>query len=227
MTDPFPRATCAYLADLAANNSRDWFEANRTRYETAWLAPAKDLVFRLSDAMAALDPPHKATPKINGSIRRLNRDVRFSKDKSPYDPRLHLIFWTGAHPNRSPGLHLVLRADGLGLGVGHWGMSAVELDRFRTAILDPLAGAELGDLLSATEAAGFSLMDPALKRVPAGFDADHPRAELLKHKGLVVWTGEAARPADLIGDDAALMHSLAPLVPINGWLQSYVTGDGG
>lgn len=213
---------CAYLADLKANNSKTWFDANRNRYEAEFLDPAKDLVVALAPHVTALDPPHRAEPKVNGSIRRLNRDVRFSKDKTPYDPRLHLIFWTGDHPNRSPGLHLVLHPDHLGMGAGTWGLPPNALERFRAAVLDDQAGQELADLLDAAAEQGFTLDEPPLKRVPKGYDADHPRADLLRHKGLVVRTHARARPPAQIDDTGALLAAFSVLAPINRWLQSHV-----
>lgn len=108
MPAQFTDATFRFLGDLARNNAKDWFEANRDRYEAHWKAPAIAFIREIAPRMAALDPPLKAEAKINGSLRRINRDVRFSKDKSPYSPSLHMVFWSGDHPNRSPGMHVVL-----------------------------------------------------------------------------------------------------------------------
>jgi hypothetical protein len=70
-----PRGTQAFLRDLEARNDRGWFEANRARYETDWLAPARALTAALATPCAVLEPPLRAEPKINGSIRRLQRDA--------------------------------------------------------------------------------------------------------------------------------------------------------
>ncbi|NND18401.1 MAG: DUF2461 family protein, partial [Silicimonas sp.] len=93
----FTRETFDFLRDLSRNNSKDWFDANRDRYEAHWKAAALDFIADISADMAALSPPLAAQPKLNGSLRRINRDVRFSKDKSPYTARLHMIFWAGGH----------------------------------------------------------------------------------------------------------------------------------
>ena len=98
----FSKQTFQFLTGLEANNSKDWFEDNRKAYETHWKDAALDFIAAVSDRMAALDPALRAEPKLNKSLRRINRDVRFSKDKSPYNARLHMVFWAGHHPNRSP-----------------------------------------------------------------------------------------------------------------------------
>ena len=130
----FPERTCAYLEDLKCNNERAWFAAQKARYQCDWIEPAVEFVSALSDYMAGLTPPHSAEARVNGSVRRLNRDTRFSKDKTPYDPKLHLIFWTGDHPNRSPAIHIVLHPDRLGLGAGHFAMATPELERYRDVV---------------------------------------------------------------------------------------------
>ena len=141
----FTSKTFQYLKDLEANNEKDWFEANRDRYEGDWKDAALDFIADISGRMAALDPPLQAAPKLNGSLRRINRDVRFSKDKSPYAPRLHIVFWTGGHPNRSPGMHFVLSPDGVGYGAGQWGIEPAALSVFRKRIVDKADGAGGGD----------------------------------------------------------------------------------
>ena len=130
----FTKATFDYLSDLQANNSRDWFEANRALYETHWKEAALDFIADLSGRMAKLDPALIGEAKLNKSLRRINRDVRFSKDKSPYSGRLHMVFWRGGHPNRSPGMHFVLHPEGIGYGAGQWGLEPAALKRIRERI---------------------------------------------------------------------------------------------
>lgn len=217
-----PETVCAFLRDLQANNQRGWFEANRQRYETQWLEPAKAYVESMADWMQRLDPPHKAEARVNGSIRRINRDVRFSKDKSPYDPRLHLVFWTGDHPNRSPGIHVVLHPDRLGLGAGHWAMGPDELARYRKAVCEPGSGQSLLEITDACAGRGYHLGEETLKRVPAGFEADEDRASLLKRKALVVRSGLAPIDPARLCDQAFMGDALTQLCAVNRWLVKHV-----
>lgn len=218
----FPRTVCGFLRDLQVNNQRDWFEANRTRYESEWLEPAKAYVEGIAGWMQTLDPPHKGEAKVNGSIRRINRDVRFSKDKTPYDPRLHLVFWTGDHPNRSPGIHIVLHPDRLGLGAGHWAMGPEELARYRQAVCEPSSGQKLLQITNDCAQSGYPLGEETLKRVPSGFDVGEDRASLLKRKSLVVRTGETFIAPETICDQVTMREALTSLSAINRWLVEHV-----
>ena len=145
----FTKETFDFLADLEANNAKDWFEANRARYEAHWKEAALDFIADVSGDMAALEPVLRAEPKLNKSLRRINRDVRFSKDKSPYNARLHLVFWVGDHPNRSPGLHVVLQPGGIGYGAGQFGIEPAALKALRARIVGP----DGNDLIAALAAA--------------------------------------------------------------------------
>ena len=155
--DGFPRETIAFLTDLGANNEKAWFEAHRAGYERCFVDPALALVEALAPVAATLTPPHKAEARLNGSLRRIHRDVRFSKDKTPYNPQIHLIFWTGSHPNRSAGIHLVLGPQGLGYGAGHWAFEPDALARYRAALGDPEKRHALEDALRKAAAVGCTL----------------------------------------------------------------------
>ena len=134
--DGFPEQTLRFLQALHDNNDKGWFEAHRADYEQYYLQPALALIEALAPVAGALDPPHKAEAKQNGSLRRIHRDTRFSKDKTPYQPRIHLVFWTGDHPNRSAGIHLVFAHDHFGYGGGHWAFEKGALERYRDAVAD-------------------------------------------------------------------------------------------
>ena len=218
----FTQDTFRYLADLEANNTKDWFEANRDRYETHWKGAALDVIAGLSERMAALDPALQAVPKLNGSLRRINRDVRFSKDKSPYAPKLHMVFWAGDHPNRSPGMHVVLNPRGVGYGAGQWAFEPAALLAMRKRI----AGADGEALMAAVDQAatvGCTMGKPALARLPKGFEAEGRRAELLRYKGFVVRTHEKDAPkARMIGKGATdwVMETTEACLPFLRWLSA-------
>ena len=89
----FPKGTVSFLRDLAANNNREWFTAHRPEYETAVLEPARAFVRVMGERLRRLSPQIKAEPRIDGSLFRLYRDIRFSPDKSPYKTNLGIFFW--------------------------------------------------------------------------------------------------------------------------------------
>lgn len=215
----FPERTCAFLADLARNNDRAWFDTHKARYHTEWLEPAVAFASALSGHVAGLTPPHKAEARINGSIRRLQRDTRFSKDKTPYDPKLHLVFWTGAHPNRSPAIHIVLHPDRLGLGAGHFAMSTPELERYRDVVANSAqARQELADLLEQLRSHECTLTEETLKRVPKGFVIPLRHETLLKRKGLVARTHQAALSPEHICDTSRMQSFFEAAAALNHWL---------
>jgi len=217
----FTQSTFDFLADLEANNSKDWFDANRDRYEAHWRSPALGFIDQVSDAMGRLEPPLKAEARLNGSLRRINRDVRFSKDKSPYNARLHLIFWAGAHPNKSPGFHLVLTPDGVGYGAGTWALDKTMLDRYRARILDDADRALFEGALGMAQEVGCRLSTPELARVPSGYEGEGRMAELLRYKTLVARTHDTHPGPEFLTEPGAEDRVIAlaeQLSPFNAWI---------
>jgi uncharacterized protein (TIGR02453 family) len=219
----FPRGLIGFLAGLKANNERAWFEAHRDDYERLFKEPARDFVAAISGRLPELAEDLVAEPKIGRSIHRINRDTRFSKDKTPYSPRLHFVFWRGAKPAGASGFHLVIHPEHLGAGVGNWAFSPNQLERYRAAVAEPNTAAALVKAIdTATAAPGRALDAPALKRVPPGFDANAPHAGLLKHKGIVV-RGYDAIPDALFGPGAVglALGLFRPFVPLHDWLVAH------
>ncbi|MCU9846849.1 DUF2461 domain-containing protein [Defluviimonas sp. WL0024] len=219
----FPPETFAFLSDLKANNKRSWFEANRDRYENLWKAPGLDFIEALGPGMAAMEPPMKAEARINGSLRRINRDVRFAADKSPYEPWLHLIFWPGDHPNRGAGMHVVLTPEGLGYGAGRWAFDSPVLARYRERLGDATERAALLAALKEAEGVGCHLDEPHLKRLPKGCDPAPEWDYLLRYKGIVARTMEGGFMPGWIGTPSVVDEMLdrtRRLMPLIGWLHA-------
>ncbi|GKX36065.1 MAG: TIGR02453 family protein [Rhizobiaceae bacterium MnEN-MB40S] len=226
MFEGFSRETVWFLSDLDRNNNKEWFEAHRQDYEILIVEPALDLIETMAPVAERLTPQHKATPKINQSLRRNHRDTRFSKDKTPYNPRIHMVFWTGDHPNRSAGIHLVLAKDHFGFGSGHWAFDPEGLEKYRRSVLDDAARSELDTALESASDIGCLLGEEELKRLPKGYDADGRAAQLLRRKGLV------AKTSDNIGFDDRIFGPQAvdfvteifeALAPLDAWIDRHVT----
>lgn len=220
----FPEAMPGFLHELKANNERAWFESHRDEFDRLCLQPCLSFIESVADATAAFDPPHKAQAKTNGSLRRIHRDTRFSRDKTPYHPYLHLIFWCGDHPNRSPGLHLVFSPGGFGMGAGQWALSPEELDRYRQAVCDNDIAGELRRALEVAAAAGCHLEKPALKRVPRGFEADPENEMLIRQKGIVVRNRNEDYPDGFFDERCSdvVLARLRQLLPVQKWLMEHV-----
>ncbi len=164
--------TLEFLADLKANNERDWFQANKDRYARAFKNPARNFCDALSHE---LERRHGVGTRAK--VFRINRDLRFTKDKTPYNTHLHIsvteaegvcAWMFGLEPGK------------LTLGYGCFAFPGASLSAFREGV--DRDGQQLAQILS-----GLRVQAPELKRVPAPFPQDHPQGEMLRRKGLCAW----------------------------------------
>lgn len=213
-----------FLRDLEKNNNKAWFEANRETYRDVYVTPTLHLIEAMTAPLAKLQPPLNATPKINGSLRRINRDVRFSKDKRPYAPMLHLIFPTGERANHGPGIHVVVATDHWGIGGGHWAFGPAELEAYRKAVTTKTGADGLLKSLATAKKVDCVPDEPQLARVPRGYDAEEPVATMLRRKGMVVRSHDLAIPDALFGPGAIdyMLARIRGLMPLIGWLDRNV-----
>ncbi len=223
----FPRGLIDFLKDLNANNDRKWFADHKSEYESMLMDPAKDFVSAIGPALLAFNPDLRAEPKLNGSIRRLHRDVRFAKDKRPFSPQMHLVFWQGAHPNRSPAFHMVIDHNHFGFGAGHWGFSSEQLEHYRLALTEPACAERLAKSVDHLSDAGEGDLDPpALKRMPKGFDVAESYAPFALHKGIIVRSNreipDALFKPQAVGYVADRIKAYAPL---HNWLVENVYAE--
>ena len=214
----FPNGAPEFLAQLAANNSKAWFDANRARYDRLLAGPAKECVGAIGELLRRHVPDIHAEPR---SIMRINRDIRFAKDKRPYKDWLGLWFWEGDGSSRTcPGFYLGLDPKTLTLGAGMHQFDADALTRYRQAVVDPRHGKSLRKALKSIAVDGaFPLGGQRYKRVPRGFDGDHPNAALLLHGGLYAGRTEP-HPAALFTPGVAgyCVDVFAKVAPLHRWL---------
>ncbi len=181
----FPTDLPKFLTDLGRNNTKEWFAANRDRYEASYREPARAFVEAMAEPLSQMGANFNADPGNNGSILRIHRDTRFSKDKAPYQTYLRVIFWQGSGKSReSTGLFFGLDADGIFIGGGMHGFGPEQLSRYRAALNQPAKARALEAAINDVKADGHTLGEPHLKRVPKDVPVDHPHAELFKYKGL-------------------------------------------
>jgi len=219
----FPKGAFTFLRGIAAHNEKAWFDAHRADYEAYCLAPARAFVEALGPKLKKVAPGVQWEPKINGSIFRINRDIRFSTDKRPYKTNFDLWFW---HGNRAgwaaPGFFVRLTPQATLLGVGMHFFPKPELDRFRKAVVDPRAGKALAKAIGEVEKAGYKVEGASRKSVPRGYDPGHDRAGLLLHEAL--WCDHEG-PAAAAGT-AAFVDECAErardMWPIGKWLLAEV-----
>ena len=201
-TPYFRPALFAYLRDLRENNDRDWFQANKDRYRRNVMEPAQRFVSDFGPKLKKISPNFTADPRPSGgSIFRIYRDVRFSKDKSPYKTNLGIHFrHKQAKDAHAPGFYLHLEPGQIFCGAGVWHPDGKALALIRQAI-DANGRrwkqvAHGGRFRKYFEPEGDSL-----KRAPKGFDPEHPLIEDLRRKdffGLARMSQKAATSADFM-----------------------------
>ena len=209
----FPEGAVAFLADLRANNNRDWFTQNKARYEQAVKQPAQTFCDEICPRLEALTGrPHSA------KIFRIYRDVRFSKDKTPYNTHLHISFSPTQTTGAEPAWFFALEPDKLIFGAGCFGFDKPVLERYRQNVAGN-GGAELLGLLEHLGALGMRVSEPDLKRVPKSYDPEGPHAPLLLRKGLSAWSDNAdTAGATAPGLIALCLAEYGQLKPLFDWL---------
>lgn len=181
----FPEGIDTFLTDLAANNNKPWFEAHRSEYEQDLLEPSRAFADVMADRLTKPAPP--GLGDLQGSAFRIYRDLRFSKDKTPYKTHLGIAFNAiGSAKGGSPGYYFHLEPPHMMLGAGMHAFPKEFLAAYREAVVDDRLGSRLRRVIDDAEAAGNETWGESYKRIPAGYAPDHPRADLLRYGGLFV-----------------------------------------
>ncbi len=179
----------AFLRDLEANNDRDWFKANQDAYEAHIREPALDFINDFAKPLARISPHFVADSRtVGGSLFRIQRDTRFSKDKTPYKTNTGMHFrHERAKDVHAPGFYLHLQPGQCYMGVGLWRPETKAAYQIRHAIDDdPDGWRKASRTKRFTDV--FELGGDTLARPPKGFDADHPLIEDLKRKDFIAST---------------------------------------
>ncbi len=217
----FPKTAPAFFHELAVEMNRDWFLANKARYEAEWVAPMTAL---LTDVAKRLAPAYKPLALGEPKVMRIHRDVRFAKDKTPYKTHIGAVL-TIAGKKMGEGapaaLYVHLGTDEEFVGAGTYFFDAPQLAKWRKTVAGK-EGAVLMKLIGKLRKAGYTVGGhDDYKKVPKPFAPDHPHAELLKWKGLTVAPGELPRgilhKAELGTWLAGHAKAMAPIVT---WLHA-------
>lgn len=202
----FPRGAITFLEELEAHNDRDWFKANRGRYDELLAAPALALGADLARY---------------GEVRlfRPYNDARFHQ-RPPIKEHIGIPFgMVGA-----TGYYVELSLDGLLVAAGMYRTERDQVARLREAVADGRKGPALRRALKKAESGGLEVGEADLKRVPRGFDPEHPRADLLRHRRLVLSRREAKLPKWLHKPEAAerIAALFGAATPTVKWLRDHV-----
>ena len=196
----FPVAALDFYDDLEVDNTKSFWEAHKAVYTEAVKAPMTALTDALADEFGA------------AKVFRPYRDVRFAKDKTPY--KTHQGAYVPVAP--ATGRYVEVSARGVRTGAGYYEASSAALAAVRQSIDDERTGTELERIVSGLEADGWSIGGDTLKTTPRGYDQDHPRIGLLRHKSLTVGRSHGFEPVihttellDVVRDD---WRALRPFV---------------
>jgi uncharacterized protein (TIGR02453 family) len=186
----FDTALFDFLSELKANNSRQWFQANKERYRAEVQDPLLEFISAFTEPLHEISPHFVANPKpVGGSMFRIYRDVRFSRDKSPYKTHAAAQFrHREGRDVHAPGFYLHLEPGSVFMGAGLWHPPGPTLKSVRKAIdeqperwRDAIRGLELGG--------------DSLTRAPKGYDPGHPMIVDLRRKDFVTMTTSSQKAA--------------------------------
>ena len=213
----FEKEALQFFHELTLEMNREWFEANKARYTRLWVEPMKALLGDVSGRLAKTYAPIKlGEPKVF----RIHRDVRFSKDKTPY--KTNAAGMIALHSKKPidggcSALYLHIGIDEEYIGAGTYFFDDKQLPRWRKLVAAEKTGREIGKLVGKLRKAGYQVGGhDDYKKVPKGFDPEHPRAELLRMRGLTA--GFPAIPRGVVHKaafaDWLVQHgkAVAPLV---------------
>jgi uncharacterized protein (TIGR02453 family) len=179
----FTRDLLKFLSELRRHNNRDWFQKNKERYEERVRDPALRFIADLAPRLRKINPHMVADPKpTGGSMMRIYRDIRFSKDKSPYKTAVAMHFWHDkGRDGAAPSYYMRIEPGGSLIGAGIWRPEPATLKKIRDAIVADARSWQRA-ASAGQKGAGCSMVGETLQRVPRGYDPDHPLAEDLKRK---------------------------------------------
>ncbi len=216
-----------FLTDLRRHNDRRWFEANKARYESQVRDRFLALIEALRPRLAKLRPAFAADPRpTGGSMMRIYRDIRFSKDKSPYKTGLAAHFDIAKQPGEGrPALYLHIGPGRSNLGGGVWRPETATLNRIRNHIVDhPLQWTRATTHRSFTS--WFELGGESVKRIPQGFDAGHPLADDLRRKDFIFGAELDDRDLTSPALPDLLLHRYERAMPMMRFLADATTAAG-
>lgn len=200
----WPAEAVEFYEGLQADNTKTYWTAHRPVYDSSVHAPMAALLAELAGEFGP------------GRIARPYRDVRFRTDKSPYKTAIYATLEGGGYVHFS--------AEGLTAGTGYYQMAPDQLDRYRSAVADDIAGAELASVVGRLTAAHVEVGgSSSLKSAPRGYSRDHPRVDLLRYKGLIAWRHwPVAAWLHTAAAKRRVVEFLRTAAPLQDWLDEQV-----
>ena len=210
-----------FFTDLEKHNDRHWFMENRGRFDKYVMKPAEEFVVDMGKKLRSIAPRVVADPRRDRSIFRLNRDTRFSADKTPYKTHLGVFFWEGPGPKlNNSGFYMHLSKSKLFIGVGLHIFPRHLLEAYRESVVHPKYGAELVNAVrDVTKNPSYKIGWRYYKKVPRGYESLHPKSDWLLFNGLGVYC-EYALPEEIYSKEFVgyCFSVFRDMSPIHNWL---------
>ena len=216
----FPVQGIDFLRALQTNNNRDWFEQNKPVFKEHLETPAKAFFAAMKEKLVAL-----SDQSMEGKIFRIYRDVRFSKDKTPYNTYIRMSF-VGVNKvatacTSNPGFYFSIDPEQVKLGLGCFEFGKESIATYREKVDDEKTGKALDKLINNLIAKNYQVEGPSYKRVPSGYSSDHSRLELLCRKGLSIWSDKIS--PDQLHDKKLITQCIKEyraMLPLYNWLKA-------
>lgn len=216
----FTKDTVKYFTQLSKNNNKEWFEAHRNELELHVMEPSRVFILHMGDTLREIAPDVQAIPQVDKSIFRLHRDVRFSKNKSPYKTNLGIYLWEGpAKKMECSGFYTHIEPKLFFIGLGMYMFTPEQIKKFREVVSGTENAEALSKIIKNLEKKGYKINETHFKQVPRGFDKEYKYADLLKYNGLYAYY-ESYDLDELLNAEQVkfLYKKFRDMLPIHKWL---------
>jgi uncharacterized protein (TIGR02453 family) len=211
----FKKEGLNFLDEIVINNSKEWLDANRTRYETLIVEPNRAYVEEMGEHLQLLVPTIKAIPKTNKSLFRIYRDARYH----PLDPikeRIGIIFWQGGgHRMQSSSIYMHYDSQEVFIATGVRNFKPPLLSAYREYIKDEKRREGLHTILEKLKSKGYLMPEPHYKRLPLGFNQEDKFVYLAKYRAMYIFKTYAPdkkfTSKEIIGVNFKLYKEMLPL----------------
>lgn len=218
----FPRECPVFYEQLSENNDKTWFESHKSEYEKWVLHPARDFIFEIGKKLK-LEVPHLiADARINRSLFKIHRDVRFSKDKKPFKTHLGIWFWEGEGKRMDcSGFYFHIEPKLFLVAAGIHLMPQEFLPEFRNSLVHEKYGIEIRSIVDHLKKDGYSVGESHYKKVPRGFSPCHVNSDLLLHNSLTASYWQDTLPEYLYSEEiiSLCLEHYRKMLPLHFWMR--------
>ena len=221
----FPKELPQFLSRLQKNNTVAWFSCHKEDYDAFVKHPSEEFVCAMGEHLRTFCPGINAIPKVNKSLFRINRDIRFSADKSPYKTNLGILFWEGPGKRmESSGFYFHLEGDLMMIACGLYIFPKPVMHRFRETLMDKKKGKELQKIVESLVSEGYDMGTKHYKKIPKEFSplSDFEK-EYLLYSGLSTYM-EFPIPDILFSPEILdfTRNHFEKMTPLQRWIVKYL-----